>query len=98
MRRCGRALLAAAALMIGGCVTTSELAPPPPASLSSPEVTEGRRIYITCAGSCHSPEPVMNYTRSEWLEKHVPEMAIEAKLSAAQRAALQAYILACLSR
>lgn len=98
VRRCGRLFIPAAALLTAACVTTEELAPVASGTPGDPALTEGRRIYLTCAGSCHSPEPLLKYTRDEWLGKHVPEMSVEAKLSPAQRAALEAYIRASCPR
>src|SRR5262245_58713253 len=91
-RRCGRMWIPAAALFFIGCAATSELAPPPQDANATPEAVEGRRVYLTCSGSCHSPEPVGKYTRAEWLQKLVPEMSVEAKLTPARRSALEAYI------
>ena len=85
--------MAAALSCLASCATTGSLAPQPEAQ-ASPQISEGRGIYITCAGSCHAPEPVLKYPRHEWLTKHIPEMAPEAKLTPAQTAALEAYIKA----
>lgn len=89
---------AGAALFAGGCATTSDLAPLPSAQASNSAVLEGRRIYLTCAGSCHSPEPVLKYSQAEWIGKHIPEMAPEAKLRPDQIAALESYIRAACPR
>ena len=89
-----RALLAVfvPVVLISGCATNSDLAPLPGPTASSASVLEGRRIYLTCAGSCHSPEPVLKYSRAEWFGKHIPEMSQEARLRPEQTAALEAYI------
>lgn len=98
-RLCVAAIAAAvAALFAGGCATTDDLAPLPSASASNSTVLEGRRIYLTCAGSCHSPEPVRKYSQAEWIGKHIPEMAPEAKLRPDQIAALESYLRAACPR
>lgn len=89
---------AAASLLAGGCATTGDLAPLPSAPSPGLGVSEGRRVYLTCAGSCHSPEPVLKYSRAEWLGKHIPEMSQEAKLRPDQVAALESYIRAVCPR
>ena len=89
---------AVVALFTVGCASTEDLAPLPPAQPESQPVLEGRRIYLTCAGSCHSPEPVLKYPRAEWLGKIVPEMSHEAKLRPEQTAALESYIRAVCPR
>lgn len=53
---------------------------------------------MTCAGSCHAPEPVLKYTRAEWLTKIVPVMSQEAKLSSQQVAALSEYLRTACTR
>ncbi|MFT4549070.1 MAG: mono/diheme cytochrome c family protein [Verrucomicrobiales bacterium] len=55
-------------------------------------LAEGKRLYLTRCTSCHAPEPVADYSRSEWREI-IPEMAIESKLSAAQERAVLQYVL-----
>lgn len=84
-------LLWAAACLVAACATTEQLAPRA-SGVGSAQLTEGRRLYMTCAGSCHAPEPVLKYTRAEWLTTIVPEMSQEAKLSPQQVAALSAYL------
>ncbi len=79
-------------VFITGCETNSDLAPLPAPTASSVSTLEGRRIYLTCAGSCHSPEPVLKYSRAEWFGKHIPEMSREARLRPEQIAALEAYV------
>ena len=87
---------AVVSLLAGGCASTGDLAPLP--SAPGTEVNEGRRLYLTCAGSCHSPEPVLKYSRAEWMGKHLPEMSQEAKLRPDQIAALESYIRAVCPR
>lgn len=89
---------AVAALLAGGCATTSDLAPLTGAPAAGSGVLEGRRIYLTCAGSCHAPEPVLKYSRAEWFGKHIPEMSQKAKLRSDQIAALESYIRAACPR
>jgi hypothetical protein len=67
-----------------GCVSTD--AP------SSSDSSGGRRLYLTCSGSCHSPEPVREFSRDEW-ERILPEMNEEAKLTAPEAALVRAYVM-----
>ncbi len=60
-------------------------------------VEEGRRLYFGRCTACHSPEPVRDYSPSEW-KTIVPDMAAESNLTAAQTDALWAYIHAELAR
>jgi mono/diheme cytochrome c family protein len=57
------------------------------------DLAVGRRIYATQCTACHSLEPVENYPSDKWREI-VGTMAGRAKLDAAQRAQLLAYLLA----
>lgn len=52
---------------------------------------DAARLYLTCAGSCHRPEPVKNYPASEWA-RILPEMAQEARLSPEKTEALRLWI------
>ena len=52
----------------------------------------GRGLYLTCSGSCHSPEPVRNFRRDEW-ERILPEMSREAKLGEPEAALVRSYVL-----
>jgi hypothetical protein len=52
---------------------------------------DGRRLYLTCSGSCHSPEPIRKYSKTEW-EKIFPEMVEEANLAASKVEVLRSYI------
>lgn len=60
--------------------------------LSSPYAL-GRKLYFTKCADCHVAEPVRRYTREEWA-RIVPDMAEEAHLTAAETAAVRAYVLA----
>ena len=53
---------------------------------------EGRRLYLTCSGSCHSPEPVRKFPLHEW-ERILPEMSKEARLSGPESEVLRRYVL-----
>jgi hypothetical protein len=67
-----------------GCVSTD--AP------ESPDTPGGRRLYLTCSSSCHSPEPVMKFSRDEW-ETILPDMNEEAKLSPSEAALIRDYVM-----
>jgi hypothetical protein len=62
-----------------------------PDAPSSPESARGHRLYLTCSGSCHSPEPVRKFPRHEW-EKILPEMIEEARLDGPEAEVLRAYV------
>ena len=57
----------------------------------TPGATAGHRLYLTCAGSCHSPEPVRNYSTAQW-EEILPEMMAEAKLTPPEAQELKNYV------
>jgi mono/diheme cytochrome c family protein len=93
-----RVLLLAAALMGGSCASTNQIAAPPVATLSgSPALlSHGREIYVTKCAKCHKVEPVRDYSRAKWEHEILPDMAEESKLSAADTAAVRAYVMAAL--
>jgi mono/diheme cytochrome c family protein len=62
------------------------------AAAGSPHAA-GKRIYLTRCTSCHSPEPVGDYTRSEW-RSMVDHMRKRAKLQPDEEKALLAYLMA----
>ena len=79
------------ALLLVGCASMNlDLVAPPP-SATSPELTLGRRIYVTKCAKCHAPEPVKQYSHSQWQEI-MPEMVEETNLSASDAAAVTAYV------
>ena len=61
------------------------------ASAPSPTLAEGRRLYVTACARCHGPEPVRDYTLTEW-EDIMVEMAEETNLSPAETDAVNHYI------
>jgi hypothetical protein len=73
---------AAMAMAAGGCSTTATSAAGPP---------NDRRVYLTCAGSCHAPEPIQDYSRAEW-ERILPEMIGEANLSPPEAEAVERFV------
>jgi mono/diheme cytochrome c family protein len=97
-----RALLLMAALSGGSCVTLDQMAPrvealPTQARLgSAAQLAQGRDIYITKCAKCHSPEPVRKYPASQWESQILPEMIEETNLSAAEGAAVRAYVMSVL--
>jgi mono/diheme cytochrome c family protein len=74
---------------------------PPVASLgtaaASADVARGRQLYVTSCAKCHSPEPVRRYSAADWQKRILPEMAELTKLTAAETAAVEAYVLAVLA-
>jgi hypothetical protein len=59
-------------------------------------MSHGREIYVTKCAKCHKVEPIRNYSRPKWEQEILPDMAEESKLSAADTAAVRAYVLAVL--
>ncbi len=89
-------------LLLGGCVSIEQIAPPiGPALLSvSPvanttELELGRHLYLTKCAKCHTPEPIHDYTRSEWQEILI-EMNEETNLNAEEARAVELYVMGVL--
>ena len=56
-------------------------------------LTRGRKIYTTSCTECHVARPISELTAGQWT--HIVEiMAPRANLTASDRAALEAYLLA----
>src|SRR4051812_9213369 len=97
-----RVLLMMAALSASSCVSLEQSAPrvemlPPSARLGSEtQLAQGRDIYLTKCAKCHQVEPVRNYPPSKWQHEILPEMTDQAKLSAAESAAVRAYVMSVL--
>ncbi|MFM7180978.1 MAG: hypothetical protein ACKO2G_05885 [Verrucomicrobiales bacterium] len=85
-------------LALGGCESLNQIAPPvasiAPGTAATTQLERGRELYITACAKCHSPEPVLDYTESEWLGKILPEMCRLTKLDSADSDAVRAYVLA----
>ena len=81
---------------VTGCVSL-ETAAPPVATLPSPspELDQGRLLYISKCAHCHTVEPVTKYSLARWNEI-LPDMAERTKLDSAQSLAVRAYVLAVL--
>jgi mono/diheme cytochrome c family protein len=98
-----RALLVVAALTGGSCASLEQAAPlvetlPAHARIgSASQLAHGRDIYITKCAKCHSVEPVRKYPREQWVHEILPEMAEETNLTAAEDAAVRAYVLSVLN-
>jgi len=71
----------------GGSAGTSASAAHPPAD----PISEGRRLYYGRCTACHAPEPVTDFSLSEW-PGIIAEMGDEANLTAAQRKAVMAFV------
>jgi len=81
--------LALSMVWFASCVTTEQAAPLVSAGAA------GRQVYLTCAASCHSPEPIRKYAREKW-PGIIMEMSEQAELSALETERLRAYIEAVL--
>ncbi len=93
-------MLALLSLVIG-CATIEQLAPPvgeqarrQAAILGVPagDLEHGRLIYLTKCARCHSPEPVVGYTKRRWKDI-LPRMAQEAACTAEEAASVEAYVM-----
>lgn len=82
------AALGVAAALLGGCATSGGGS----AASASGDAPDGRRLYLTCSGSCHSPEPVRDYSREEWLTI-LPDMIGEAKMPPDKARVLTDYVM-----
>ncbi len=77
------------------CMTTEQIAPPVAVlGSSSPNLVEGRALYLGQCTKCHSPEPVSNHSDADWHGDIIPEMCKKAKLTPAQQACVLAYVMA----
>ncbi len=97
-RRVRYGLLALVTLPGVACVSLEQSVPLPetlPAAKHAgtpSQLAQGRHIYITKCAACHSVEPVRKYSRTEWEQDILPEMAEETNLTPAETAAVLAYI------
>ena len=57
----------------------------------SPQVAEGKTIYITKCARCHGPKPVENWTVQEWVPI-IDRMSSKARLDAIEKANVTAYV------
>ena len=77
--------------VLSSCATTDINVIAPPVANGSSQLARGRIIYVTKCAKCHAPEPVQNYTRTEW-HQIMPEMVEETHLNATDAAAVMAYV------
>jgi mono/diheme cytochrome c family protein len=88
--------------ILGGCVSTEQLAPPVSPRMaaaggaSTAALESGRRIYTGRCAACHSIDPVAKHSPDRW-RAIIDDMADEAELSAAEKSAVLAYVLAARS-
>jgi mono/diheme cytochrome c family protein len=96
------AVLFAFGVVLGGCVSIEQTAPsvsPRMAAVSGNSVTSleaGRHIYTGRCATCHSIDPVAKHSADRW-RVIVDTMADKAKLSASEKSAVLAYVLAARS-
>jgi cytochrome c5 len=95
------ALLVAVSLSPPACVAPGEIAPPVSARMmalapgvAAETLSKGRRVFAGPCTACHHADPVGRYSLSEWQAIIDDDMAQRAKLDAASKAALIAYIAA----
>lgn len=91
-------IAAAAVCLLAGCQSLDQIAPPAAAvsARPSPSLELGRRLYVTKCAKCHAPEPVLDYTATEW-EHIMADMAEETNLTEHETAAVKEYVAAVLS-
>jgi mono/diheme cytochrome c family protein len=92
------AMAMGAAFFLTGCQSIEQIAPPVALVTARPsaQLNLGRELYITRCTKCHSAEPVVKYTASEW-ELIVKDMAEETNLTAHETAAVRDYVMAVLA-
>lgn len=72
-------------LVLAGCTTPSGK------SISQQPVALGKQIYFSKCTTCHTAQPVRNYSDARWV--HIlDEMAPKAELSPAEKIAVLAYV------
>lgn len=87
---------AAAAVFLGGCASNvPPVSPQMATAVGRPSslLEHGRQLYAGPCTACHSPEPISQYSSAEW-HRIMADMGDRAKLSAADREAVLAYVLA----
>jgi hypothetical protein len=91
-------LVLVGAAWLGGCQTTDNMVPTAQAlSLQSgnadlTNLERGRTVLLRSCAECHTLQPIRKYSVNRWHEI-VAVMAPRARLSAADRAALEAYLV-----
>ena len=83
-------------LILSACQSLDQIAPPVTAADPSGRLHVGRDLYVTRCAKCHAPEPVTDYTKSEW-EKIIVEMSEETNLTEPETEAVRAYVMAVLA-
>lgn len=73
-------------LALVGCVT-----PAPPPAATTPAGEAGRQVYVRKCASCHRFYDPARYTPAAWAG-WMEKMAVKSRLSAEERAALEAYL------
>jgi len=84
------------ALLLTGCASTVPLVTQQMAVISGEPAAlleQGRRLYGGPCSSCHTPYLPAKYSAAEWA-RIVADMRERAKLSASERDAVLAYVLA----
>jgi mono/diheme cytochrome c family protein len=89
-------------IVLGGCVSMEQLAPPVSSRMaaeggtSASTLESGRRLYTGRCAACHSIDPVSKHSPDRW-RAIIDDMADKAELSASEKSAVLAYILAARS-
>jgi len=88
--------------LLGGCVSVEQIAPPVSPRMaaiggtSAATLESGRRLYTGRCATCHSIDPVAKHSPDRW-RAIIDDMADEAELSASEKSAVLAYVLAARS-
>lgn len=97
----GSALLVVVLLtIIAGCESTRDMAPLPEDRLDAQKYTpedfaafnDGRDIYLRQCSTCHSIEPIGEYSRVSWA-RILPKMARLSKLSEQETGLVTDYVM-----
>jgi mono/diheme cytochrome c family protein len=86
-------LTAMAALVIGtqSCRNTSEIAQTDESGMLSPDVGEGKVIFMRDCTRCHEEKKVKDFTAAQW-ENILPRMIIQAQLNDDEGRQVTAYV------
>jgi hypothetical protein len=98
---CGGLAIAGLLLLLASCVPAARRAPvisrvvefSPIPITDLPSLERGRAIYTTNCTECHHVEPIERWSVKKWREKILPEMTKKAKLTDAERADVETYVV-----
>jgi len=91
-------VLGAVALFAASCAPLEKAAPPVdqlalPKHADRKRLEEGRQIYASSCTHCHGPARIDRRSDEEWTQSILPKMCQKSKLTEAQSATLELYVL-----